>query len=277
MRLELLKVGHCFHPERMVLKGASWKPTEFPSIVSLIKHPSKGYIIFDTGYADHFTTATQPFPERFYRWITPMCLPDSERLVNQLAKKNIAAQDIKYIYISHFHADHIAGLKDFPNARFICSKLALQTIMQGSRLGNLLQGSLLSLLPDDFSKRTIFIEECKTIKISGKLSPFQYGYDVFNDGSLIAIALPGHAHGHYGLMVYRNKQPVFLIGDACWSIESIKEQRYPHPISQIILSNTREYYDTLDKLSRLHSQNSELTLLPSHCTQSYKAFYAGES
>lgn len=274
MKLELLKVGHCFHPERMVIKGGSWKPMAFPAIVSLLKHPNKGDILFDTGYSHHFTAATQPFPERFYRWVTPMCLHDSEQLVRQLEKRNIAPEDIRYIFISHFHADHISGLKDFPEAKFICSKLALQKIMQGSRWGNLIQGCLLSFLPLDFAERAIFIEECRAVQLSKKLSPFQYGHDLFDDGSLLAIALSGHACGHYGLMVYRNKTSHFLIGDACWSIKTITDQRHPHPISHIILSDTREYYDTLDKLNQLHSQNAELALLPSHCIHSYEAFCA---
>jgi len=277
MKLELLKVGHCYHPERVVIKGGSWKPTAFPAIVSLLKHPNKGYILFDTGYSHHFTTATTPFPERFYRWTTPMHLHDSEQLVRQLEMRNIAAEDIRYIFISHFHADHIAGLKDFPQAQFICSKLALQKIMQGSRWANLIQGCLINLLPLDFSERAIFIEEQKTVQLSKRLSPFQYGFDLFDDGALLAIALPGHAHGHYGLMAYRDKKSSFLIGDACWSIKTITEHRNPHPISRIILSNSREYHDTLEKLSQLHSQNIELELLPSHCNDTYEVFCAGEN
>jgi len=276
MKLELLKVGHCYHPERMVTKGGSWKPAAFPAIVGLLKHPNKGYILFDTGYSHHFTTATQPFPERLYRWTTPMHLQESEQLVRQLKKRNIATEDIRYIFISHFHADHIAGLKDFPQARFICSNLALQKIRQGSRWSNLVQGCLIDLLPLDFTKRAIFIEECPTIQLSAKLSPFQYGHDVFSDGSLMAISLPGHAHGHYGLMVYQNNASSFLIGDACWSIKTITEHRYPHPISRIILSDTNEYYDTLNKLSQLHGQNTDLDFLPSHCNRSYEAFRAKE-
>ena len=276
MKLELLKVGHCYHPERVIIKGGRWKPIAFPAIVSLLKHPNKGYILFDTGYSHHFTAATNPFPERFYRWTTPMCLHDSERLTQQLEMRNIAVEDIRYIFISHFHADHIAGLKDFPQARFICSKLAFQKIIRGFRWSNLIQGYLVNLLPLDFSERATFIEDCKVVQLSKKLSPFQNGYDLFDDSSLVAIALPGHAYGHYGLMSYRNKKSSFLIGDACWSIKTITEHRYPHLISRIILSNTREYYETLDKLSQLHSQSAELELLPSHCNHTYEAFCAKE-
>jgi hypothetical protein len=142
--IELLKVGHCFHPEAVVIRGGSWRAQQFPAIVALLKHPSQGYMLFDTGYAKHFIQATTPFPQRLYRWVTPMHLCDKENLLHQLAQRGIAPEDIKHIFISHFHADHIAGLLDFPQARYICSKVALQSVMQRSGIRGLCP--LISLL-----------------------------------------------------------------------------------------------------------------------------------
>lgn len=270
--LELLKVGHCYHPEFITIKGGSWKPVAFPAIVGLLKHPNKGYILFDTGYSHHFITATKPFPERFYRWLTPMSLPNNESLVHQLNLRGIAADDINFIFISHFHADHIAGLRDFSNARFICSKTAPQKILQNSRWKNIVQGNLSYLFPEDFFQRTHFIEDKKPIQLPKSMEPFQSAYDLFGDTAMFAIPLPGHALGHYGLLYNQQKTPYFLIGDACWSINTLKEQRNPHPITRVIFSDAQKYYATMDALGKLHSQNTVLELVPSHCIETYRHF-----
>jgi len=57
------------------------------------------------GYADRFETATTPFPERFYRWLTPVTLKPEEALGVQLAGLGIAAGDVRHVVLSHFHAD----------------------------------------------------------------------------------------------------------------------------------------------------------------------------
>lgn len=58
-----------------------------------------------------------------------------------------------------------------------------------------------------------------------KISPFEQGYDLFSDGSVFAIALPGHAKGQYGVVFQdQNNETVFLCADACWSMGYYKTQ-----------------------------------------------------
>lgn len=272
MSIELLKVGHCFHPEAIVTRGGSWRAQQFPAIVALLKHPQQGYILFDTGYAKHFIQATAPFPQRLYRWVTPMHLCDKENLLQQLAQRGIAPDDIKHIFISHFHADHIAGLLDFPRARYICSRVALQSILQRSGIRGLLKGYLPALLPTDFSERVSFIEDCLARPLAADLAPFGAGYDVFGDGAYIAVELPGHAYGHYGLLCNQLQSTFFLIGDACWTQQALIAATKPHPLASIILSDKTQYYATIDKLAQLYGVNQQLRIIPAHCQSSYDQF-----
>lgn len=116
LAFRLLKVDHCAHPECVVMRGGRWRSTLFPALCGLLAHPTRGWILFDTGYSSHFTQATAPFPERLYRWVTPLTLTPADTLLAQLARLGISADEIRYVIISHMHGDHIAGLKDFPNA-----------------------------------------------------------------------------------------------------------------------------------------------------------------
>lgn len=267
---KLLKVGYCFHPEAMVAQGASWKATVFPSMVALIKHPTKGYILFDTGYANRFNDATQSFPERLYRWLTPMTLPSEENLLTQLQTMGIALDEINYVFISHFHADHIAGLIDFPNAHFVCSREGLQSFYQRKGVRGLIKGYLPALLPDDFENRVSFIEDKIAIPLAKPLLPFSCGYDLFNDGACIAIELPGHAYGHFGLLFHNNDLVNFLIGDACWTEDAYKLGVKPNPLTKLIMSDAEQYHMTLDKLASLYGQNQSIRLIPSHCKHAFE-------
>lgn len=266
---KLLKVGHCCHPEAMVMRGHSWKSMNFPAIVGLIQHPTKGYVLFDTGYAKRFFSETQRFPENLYRLLTPVKLCDKEQLLFQLNNLDIDADEIKTIFISHFHADHISGLLDFPNAKYICSRAGLESFQQRSRLRGLIKGYLRNLLPTDFIARVIFIEEMKRIKLANEFLPFIYAYDIFSDGSCVAVDLPGHAFGHYGLLYYESNKVNFMVGDACWTEEAFKYSLKPNPLVRIIMSDGDVYLKTIDKLSSLYGCNHKLNIIPSHCQKTY--------
>jgi len=257
------------------MRGHRWKSMDFPAIVGLIKHPAKGYILFDTGYAKRFLKETEKFPERFYRMLTPMHLCDKEQLIKQLNERNIAADDINSIFISHFHADHIAGLLDFPKAEYICSYEGYSAFEQRSRISGLIKGYLKKLLPQDFLSRVTFIEDKVSIKLDKSYRPFDMAYDVLGDGALLAIDMPGHAHGHFGLLYHQGESVNFLVGDACWTQEAYTQGLRPNLMAHIIMSNATDYYATLDNLSRLYGANKELLIIPSHCQKTYEKWCHG--
>lgn len=263
--LELLQVGHCYHPEAVVTSKATFKMAKFPSVVGLIKLPGPGYMLFDTGYATRFNTETQTFPNRLFRMTTPMTLPTESELVHQLAHRNIAIDDIKYIFVSHFHADHVAGLKDFPSATIICSREAYKAAQRLKGVKGLVKGYLDALLPDDLGRRITFIEDSKLCKLPNRYAPFQLSYDLFDDGNCLAIELPGHAYGHFGLLLpIQNKMP-FLVADACWTEDAYKQGCKPAKIAQFIMPDPNQYLETILQLAKLHIYNADVSLIPSHC------------
>lgn len=270
--LELYKVGHCWHPEAMVLGNCNLNKMKFPAHVGLIRHPTKGLILFDTGYAKRFSNVTKRFPEKAYSILTPMKLGCKEQLTEQLISNGIHPSDIKYIFISHFHADHIAGLLDFPDAKFICSKVAFTEIMKLGKLSGLIKGYLKKLIPTDFHKRCSFIEDLKPTALTQKLRPFHSGFDIFNDGSLFAINLPGHAAGHYGLFCTGTKAGTFLVGDAAWTKDAYEKSLYPNPLAYLIMDSRKAYIETLDSLGQLYGNSKDIKIIPSHCELSFKEY-----
>lgn len=270
-----LEVGRCRHPEWVTLRGGRFAAIDFPSVAVLLRHPERGAILFDTGYADAFEHATAPFPERLYRWITPVTLAPGERLTAQLARHGVAPEDVSLVLISHLHADHVAGLRDLPRARFVAMRAEVQPALRWSRLRALTHAFLPALLPPDFLARLDYCEDARRVDLGAPWTPFGSGYDLLGDGSLLGVHLPGHSGGQMGL-VCRDAQDrcLLLAADACWSARAWREQRLPSPFARWLMHDMRAYRATLAGLQQVARAQPELVILPSHCTQSVRAYAA---
>ena len=275
VRLHLLTVGRCRHPEWVTIRGGRLRPIELPALAALIVHHTIGPILYDTGYADRFETATDPFPERFYRWMTPPRLPREEQLLTQLAGLGVTARDVSRVLVSHLHADHVAGLRDLPSSRFSALEADVAACLHGSRVGRLMHGMLPALLPDDFISRLDLVDARPIVDLGPLWAPFARAYDLVGDGSLLGVPLPGHAPAQLGVLLRtEDDREVLLAADACWSARAVREQRRPSRIAGLVFDDWTRYCATLAGLGAVASRQPGLTIVPSHCATSIAAWQA---
>jgi N-acyl homoserine lactone hydrolase len=124
----------------------------------LIKH-GDDYLLWDTGHA----------------MTTPKVAPKVS-IVDQLGQLNVKPEQITFVGISHYHADHTGQVASFPKATL------------------LFEGWL---------------------KGDNKVEPQPVDKDVFGDGSVIMLYTPGHTPGHHSLLVKLPQTGNVLIsGDA---------------------------------------------------------------
>ena len=146
----------------------------------LIKHGNE-YLLWDTGHA----------------MTTPNVAPKVS-LVDLLAQIAIRPEQIKYVGISHYHADHTGQVASFPKA----------TLLIGSKEWE----AISSPKP---AEGVNFKPFESWIKGDSKVEPLALDKDVFGDGTVIVLRTPGHTPGHQSLFV---KLPqtgnVVLSGDA---------------------------------------------------------------
>jgi glyoxylase-like metal-dependent hydrolase (beta-lactamase superfamily II) len=271
----MLRVGSCRHLECVAARGGKLSLVDFPALCGLIRHPAIGWILYDTGYADHFFTETEPWPERLYRNILPVDLPSAQILTRQLARFGITPADIKMVIISHYHGDHIAGLRDFPNARFIALQADTNKLktLHGRRLKATLKAHLHGLLPADFFARLEDADACQARDLPEWMHPFRYGLDLLGDGSLLGVPLPGHSNGQLGLfMPDVDGRPVFLVADACWSLPACKEGRLPSRLTVFVSADRQRFKETFWGLRELVVREAAIAVLPSHCPAAWKAY-----
>jgi N-acyl homoserine lactone hydrolase len=146
----------------------------------LIKHDDE-YLLWDTGHA---MTAPNVAPK--------------VSLVDQLAKIDLKPEQIKYVGISHYHADHTGQVGSFPKA----------TLLIGAREWDALSGPK----PPEGANFKPFES---WIKGESKVEPQPIDKDVFGDGTVIMLRTPGHTAGHSSLLVKLSQMgPVIITGDA---------------------------------------------------------------
>lgn len=265
VKLYLNYAGHCFAKESHIIKGGAKQAVKIQALFGLIKHPEKGWILYDTAYTTRFYKATQSYPNRIYAQMTKVFIEPEQEVQAQLKAFGIAAEDIKHIIITHFHADHVAGLKDFPNAQFYCSRAAYSQLKTISNFWAFSKGILKDLIPKDFEDRVSLVED---IAQKRKDSIFGKCYDLFDDNSLLIYPLPGHAAGQIGVKLQTAKQSYFLIADACWLKESYESLRLPSPLVKLFFDSWSNFKDSLQNVHDFHKAYPKTIIVPTHCSAS---------
>ena len=254
--------GHCFAKAKHVVKKDPNKKIKFHALFGLIQHETKGWILFDTAYTNRFFEATKTYPNKIYAKLTKVEVDPSEHVCNQIKNLGVEADQIEHIIISHFHADHIGGLKDFKNAKYYCSKTAYDHLMNTNRFLAFSKGILHDLIPDDFSQKVVFTENCAQ-KIEDK--DFGIKYDLFHDQSIFVYDLTGHAAGQIGIQLQTKKNNYFLVADACWDQRAFKNKALPNKIVKLFFDSWNDYVTNIDKISKFHARYPQTIIIPTHC------------
>ena len=266
VKFNLLSAGYCEANRSHALRKSSSKTIKFYATYAHIEHPVFGHILFDSGYANRFYEATKNYPFKIYAKITKVFIDEKDEAKNILKKKGIHPSDIKFIIISHFHADHIAGLRDFPNAEFICSDVAYQDVKNRKGISALKRGFIPSLMPEDFESRTKFLsfdDATKGVDYLGKI------IDLFKDESILICQLEGHAKGQIGALLNTDKE-TFLISDAAWLKQNYIDLHFPNPIVRLFFDSWSNFKTSLNKVHNYHKAHPEIQIIPCHCEETLK-------
>lgn len=169
-----------------------------------IRHPEKGLFIVDTGVE----TALRDAPGRAaIRGLVASAMHMEKMTVHQPLGEWLAKQPqpLAGVFITHLHLDHISGMADVPQGTPVftgpgeaSASAFVNLVVQGNSDRALEGKPALSEWP--FSREA-----------SG---PFEGVVDIFGDGSVWALWVPGHTPGSTAYLVRTVKGPVLLVGDA---------------------------------------------------------------
>ena len=164
----------------------------------LIKH-AQGWMLWDTGIMDAVAgmpDGLKPADPKATHWKRP------KTLAAQLAELGVNAADIKYVAVSHTHADHSGNVNMFPASMLLVQKAEYDW-------------------PVPSGQPPRFRAEHPVKKLEGD-------HDVFGDGSVRILSTPGHTPGHQCLLVKLPKTGnVVLSGDLAHFKDNWDNRRVP--------------------------------------------------
>lgn len=267
VKFQLKAAGYCIAGQHHALRGTARKDIRFYATFGIIQHPKLGVILFDTGYTSRFYEETKNFPTSIYARVTKVSLKPEEEAHRILLSQGIKPEEVRYIIISHFHSDHVGGLRDFPKAKFICAENAYLHYKKSQGVFAFRKGYLNNLLPDDFEERVEFIDW----KNKGSQDPtLGEVVDYFGDGSIRFCRLEGHARGQIGAVLQTQTQEIFLVADACWMKQTYQKGHLPHPIVRTFFDSWSAFKASLRKVQNYHEAKPESLIIPCHCEETMR-------
>ena len=247
--------------------GGGWKWMAVPALYAIIEHPSEGLLLWDTGYAPRFFAATRRFPWRMMRYITPAEINQEDAVVSQLKALGYDPGDVKAVILSHFDPDHFGGLRDFPDVPIMCSWRAWADVRGRTGLSAFKARLLPDHLPDDIAGRLKLLPDPDGPAIAS----FDASLDLFGDGSIRLVEVPGHAPGQLGAFVRRasDGDDLFLAADACWNLAAIEASGYRGGAHRLLAVDKKAQDETYKKLRQLRAEWPELRIVPAHCPRAW--------
>ncbi|GAA4713031.1 N-acyl homoserine lactonase family protein [Sphingomonas lutea] len=196
----------------------------------LIRHGDR-YLLWDTGLSDELIAKPVDNDEQ------RMSL--KRTLVDQLKVIGVAPEKIGFVGISHFHGDHTGQAKHFPNA----------TLVIGQADWEVIKGDNPSVA--DARKHLDH-----WISGKGKAVPVGSDVDIFRDGSVTMLMLPGHTPGHSALLVRLKSGPVLLSGDQYHFTEAVKNRGVP-----VFNTNRADTLASHDRFDRIAANTSAKVII----------------
>ncbi len=260
--VRLMKCGSCDNNMKHIRKDAESELRNFPANVVLIKH-KQGYVLFDTGYTRRIYNCG--IIGKIYNRLNPTHCNREDEAITQLSGFGISANEINTIILSHLHPDHIAGLLDFPKAKFVTSSSCI-SLYHHANVKDLV---FKQLIPDDFANRAVAMEnslpKCDNNDIGSC-------YDVFSDGEVLLKKVSGHAFGQ--TIMYLPKLKMLFAADMCWGMDLIEYIPHMKKIARLVQHDYEQYNKSALELLKL--QQRGITVYPSHQAFEEEILYKNE-
>lgn len=259
-----LLVGERFdRPEWLgvnVLSLATWD-----SVIGtlVVKHPEHGLVLIDPAFSHTIgeDLAKAPLYSKLVlgdgRTKTPLHV--------LMRKVGLEPTEVTHALVSHAHWDHMGAVGEVPLAKILLPRAEHDWLPTLEGQGSMPSGVMLHLVKRAASRLEAYDFE------GPPLLGFPSSHDVFGDGSIVAVPMPGHTPGSVGFFIRGEGGKRWLYsGDATWTLKGVQAPAHRQPLVRPLLDSD---VDTLSvTIGRLHAvleDRPEVQVVPAHDYRAY--------
>jgi N-acyl homoserine lactone hydrolase len=250
MSVSALPTGSMSSRAAFAFRGGSFaQERRFAQCAVLIQHP-QGDLLVDTGLGRHAREHFASVPW-LMRQLSEVTL--EEPAADRLARYGYDWRRLAGIVITHAHWDHISGVPDFAGVplwlnaaekKFIDSHRVASQVLGGSRAPRV---------------RDYAFE-------GGAYLGFERSFDVFGDGSVVLVPLPGHTPGSIVVFVSLPSGRRFgLVGDLVWQKDGIdRPAERPWSTRALVDEDAEAVRVGIRHIAAIHRRFPNIAWLPAH-------------
>lgn len=260
-----LRCGQATWPEIVMARGVfSLAPRAIAYSAVLVRHPQATFL-YDTGLSGDIYLDLSKQSFIFHQTLAKFTFEQS--LANHLQQQGLRSHDLDFALISHLHWDHVSGVADIPGVPLRVNRVEYEAAERAGLFTK--HGSLV--------KRLLGETPLEQFELSGPpYRGFPSSLDLFGDGTIVLVSLPGHTPGNTGMFINRaHGQSLLLLGDAAHIAANYLEPTTPHALFwSRVTSDPTTALHTLAHLHRFSRLHPELPMIAMHDAQMQDAFMA---
>ena len=247
----IIRTGFADPSEALVFAGGRlFHPARINHSAFLVRRGDETFL-FDTGLGRNIASqvsADMPW------WARPFFGFRRERpVVSQLEGSGLRAPAM--IVLSHAHWDHASGLEDFPGTPVLATPEET-AYAEAPHPAAVFPSQFLTLRG-----------RWRALSLNGPIfEDFGPSLDLFGDGSVLLVGMPGHTPGGLGMLLrLSDGRRVFLVGDTVWTSRAITRSAPKFlPASLLVDADRRRTQDEVARLARFHARHPDVVIVPSH-------------
>jgi len=215
-----------------------------------LRHPERGLFLVDSGVE---AALGDPDEAAAIRGVVAWFMKTDAMLIRNDTASWLARQEapLSGVFMTHLHLDHVSGLPDVPNDIPI---YAGPGETRGRSIENLVVRPTIDRALEGKSAIREWAYEVETNGL------FEGAIDIFADGSVWALHVPGHTPGSTAYLVRTPNGPVLLVGDASHTAWGWQQGVEPGTFS----SDQPRSAESLAKLRNFSAQHPEVEIRLGH-------------
>jgi len=264
-RTMIERPGGRFETLKLLRHLLSGKPAAaVPVPAFLIRHPSAGAILVDTGLHPSIATdGKENFGALGARFGKPALEPGKD-VPAQLRERGLDPAEVPIVVMTHLHLDHSSAISEFPSSTFVVSEVEWQAAATGPR--PLLNGYRRSHFEYAFDYRTVDFDRGGI----DSYATFGRTFDLFGDGSIRLAFTPGHSAGHMSVIAHLAERDFVIGGDTTYTAAQL-EGDAPLPPRPYDAHNFRR---SLQELKLFKREYPDAIVTPGHDAEFFAALSA---